>query len=107
MSALGREDYFATRRCLGQHDTLLGRLHGVFIFSCLPQFGGCERGNVVRARDNGFLDKRAYLEIHCLWPSDVIEAASVRRTRCRRAPEERTVVAGVHRPRVRREEFNM
>ena len=47
---------------------------------------GFERGNVV---------------------SDVIEAASARRTRCRRAPEERTVVAGVHRPRSAiREELN-
>ena len=36
---------------------------------------GFERGNVV---------------------SDVTEAAGARRTRCRRAPEERTVVAGVH-----------
>ena len=30
--------------------------------------------------------------------SDAIEAGGARRTRCRRAPEERTVVAGVHGP---------
>ena len=46
---------------------------------------GCEHGNVV---------------------SDGIEAAGAHRTRCRRAPEERTVVAGVHGPpSMIREEF--